>query len=112
MPEDGNNINNGNNRDNNRSNGNSFLSKLSPSALTLMANLVVMIVGFGIVWGSQSTRIDDLRDRLNGVTVRLDAHEKALSDDRYQLTNRLVGLETDTKYISQTLQEMKLLLRK
>lgn len=94
------------------SNGNGFLAKLSPTTLTLLANLVVMIVGFGIVWGSQSTRIDDLRDRLNLVTVRLDQHEKALADDRYQLTNRLVGLESDTKYISQTLQELKLLLRK
>lgn len=100
-------------------NGNGILAKLSPATLTLMANLAVMVIGFGVVWGSQSARIDDMRERLtavavriDAVTVRLDSHEKALSDDRYQLTNRLVGLESDTKYISQTLQEMKLILRK
>ncbi len=82
----------------------------SPTAIMLILNIVVLITSMGIVWGTQSSRIDELRERIAAINLRLDIHEKTLYDDRNSLSNRLTGLETDTKYISQTLQELKLLV--
>ncbi len=77
----------------------------------LLVNLIVLIVGLGVLWGTQVSRIDDLKERLTSVQARLDVYEKALNEERQQITNRLVGLEADTKYISATLNEMKLKLK-
>ena len=42
------------------------------------------------------------------VRNRLDMTTQSLNDDRQTLTNRLTGLETDVKYISQGVAELKI----
>jgi hypothetical protein len=88
-------------------NGNGF-PKVSASTFALLMNLVVLVVGLGALWGTQVSRIDDLKERLITVQARLDVHERALNEERQTITNRLTGLEADTKYISATLNELKL----
>jgi hypothetical protein len=82
--------------------------KLSPTTIVLLVNLIVLVVGLGVLWGTQVSRIDDLKERLLAVQARVDVYEKALNDERQLITNRLTGLEADTKYISATLNELKL----
>ena len=94
-------------------NGNGRLNgliKLTPGLVMMFANLIVLVVGLGIMWGTQVSRVDELKDRLNTAVARLEVYEKAFMEDRSMLTNRLTGLESDTKYISQTLAELKLAL--
>jgi DNA transposition AAA+ family ATPase len=93
----------------------SLISKLSPTTLALVGNLVLL----GVLWGNMQSRVDDLKEKdielrqeFVRISVKLDLHEKALNDDRYNLSNRLVEVETNTKFISKTLEEVKLLLRK
>lgn len=89
-----------------------------PAMLALAANLA----GFGVMWGVQTTRMDDgfkvfgeryteLRAEKDQLASRVSEIEKRNNDDRLVLLSRLVGLESDTKYISQSIGELKLAIK-
>ncbi len=92
---------------------------LKPGAILATLNVICLFAFGGMLWGVETNRMeelkaraDDLRSQLISVNTRLDLHEKALNDARNVETNRLSVVESDIKYISQTLQELKILLQK
>lgn len=82
----------------------------SPTTFMLFLNLIVLVITMGIFWGTETSHISDLRERVLLLSTRLDSHEKIINDDRNAVSNRLTGLESEAKYISQTLQELKLIV--
>lgn len=97
-------------------------AKISLTTILVAINLVAVLAGFGVMWGVQTTRMDDgfkvfgeryaeLRAEKDQLAVRVTEIEKRNNDDRVVLLSRLVGLEADTKYISQSVSELKLAVK-
>lgn len=82
----------------------SFLASL-PTMVVL--NLVIAVAGFGVLWGVQTARMDEVRSHL----LAIDSINEKLSDDRSKTNDRMITLEGDVKYISQTLAELKLRIK-
>lgn len=73
----------------------------------VVLNLVIAVAGFGVLWGVQTARMDEVRGHL----IAIDSINEKLSDDRARTNERMVTLEGDVKYISQTLAELKLRIK-
>jgi hypothetical protein len=94
-------------------------SKNNVLAILAVVNLVILICGFGVLWGVLSTRVEegfkntteryiDIRMAETTTQTRVDAIEKRINDDRSIIIGRLVALEADIKYISQSVSELKM----
>ena len=93
-------------------------TRLNIVTIVVLINLATILGGFGSMWGVQTTRMDDgfkvLGDRyaeIKAEQASLAARIERTNEDRVTLSGRLVGLEADTKYISQSISELKLVLR-
>ncbi len=75
--------------------------------IIVVLNLVIAMAGFGVLWGVQTARMDEVRSRLSAI----DALNEKLTDDRAKTNDRMIVLESDVKYISQTVAELKLKIK-
>lgn len=73
----------------------------------VVLNLVIAVAGFGVLWGVQTARMDEVRGHL----LAIDSINERLSEDRSKTNERMISLEGDVKYISQTVAELKLRIK-
>lgn len=74
----------------------------------VVLNLIIAVAGFGVLWGVQTTRMDEVRGHL----LAIDSINEKLNDERSRTNDRMITLESDVKYISQTVAELKLRISK
>lgn len=77
--------------------------------ISSILSLVVFISGFITGYVSIKAQMDTVNGQLSTLGSRVGAIDTSASADRQSITNRLTGLETETRYIKEGIAEIRLM---
>ena len=91
------------------------ISLVAIGAISSIVSVIIFCGGFVVGFttfkadiGQLSSSIEYIQSDNKNIQSRIDILSGHITEDRQALTNRLTGLETESKYISQGVAELKL----
>ena len=92
------------------SNGKHFfkVSAAYVAAVSSILGIVIFCGGWILGYVTFKSDVENLKEINKSVQTRLDILSGHITEDRQMLTNRLTGLESETKFISQGVAELKI----